>query len=110
MLKDSNEQGLISLTVPPCCWNLQLIHYWEPYVNLTKGIRGRVSIAMQEIKVDNPWEDYYRYLLLSINLNGHTSAYFLPLVSRTAVPQYRQGIGSRSPPRYQNPWMFKLLI
>lgn len=41
MLKHANEQGLVSLTVPPCCWNLQLIHYWEPYVNLTKGIRGQ---------------------------------------------------------------------
>ena len=88
MLKDSNEQGLISLTVPPSCWNLQLIHYWEPYVNLTEGIRGRVSTAMHEIKANNLWKDYYRYLLFSINLHSPISAYFLPLVSRTAVPWY----------------------
>lgn len=50
MLKDANEQGLISLTVPPCCWNLQLIDYWEPYVNLAKSIKG-VTTVKKEIKM-----------------------------------------------------------
>lgn len=80
MLKDTNEQGLVSLTVPPCCWNLQLIHYWEPYVNLAKSIRA-VTTVMKKIKNDNSWQDYYKYLLLPINLNAHAAAYFLPLVS-----------------------------
>lgn len=48
MLKDANEQGLVSFTVPPRCWNFQLIHHWEPYVNLTKC---EVSKAMLEIEV-----------------------------------------------------------
>lgn len=66
MLKDTNEQGLVSLTVPPCCWNLQLIHNWEPYINIAKSIRAATTI-MKEIKMitlDKIITSIFFYLLI----------------------------------------------